>query len=919
MNPKSRETPPPTIIADRYTVERELGRGGMATVYLCRDSVTMDRVAVKVLREELGSAVIVERFLREIAFASELDHPRIPKVLDSGVIGTLPFYVMTYVEGETLRERLDRVKQLPVEEAVRITSAVIEPMTYAHRLGIVHRDIKPGNILVGEESVYVLDFGIARAIIASAEDRLTSTGVAIGTPAYMSPEQALADGDLDARSDIYSLACVTYEMIAGIPPFVGATPQAVMARRFASPPPPLRETREGVSPQVEHAVLKALCKAPADRWQTARQFADALTDVQSSPSVVRQGIRLSGRRARLAGALAAVIVIMLGTVGAYSWLSSNRDHVARSSSHVEAWDFPAAITELSKGVERDPGDAKAQLWLAQMLMIEGKPAAEWRPYALHAADAAAQLDQDEQRRAAALVALAAALAGDGSADPCSLFGQVSATQATDAARNLSATLALAECMARDERVVEDRSSPSGYRFRSSHHSIAGIYEGLLARNPGNGNAYAFLIPRLERLLVTSKNWLRPGSIAGVTDRVFVGSPGLAGDTLAYVPFPLGGSEPVKQDTDNLAATVERNLRKLLELSTQWTRTDAGNPAAHETLAKMLEASGKLEGSSPSAIEQIRIARLSSKRGGRGAAENYVRDLGLASTNVRLLLKLQRFDSAGAVADSALALAQPGSLPDTIQMRVDRLTMGMAALTGRVQRVVEIENKHVAENQVHLSNGTVRTMPAEIGVDANRLQIFSFFGGPPDSIRVISDRISRRVTSLVPENQVAEIRSAIMGGALSTAAMVVGPGPATELAPTAHPFSRALQALARNDLASARRFSDSLTALNAERAPGEITMDVVLNRAWLRAAIGDTAGAIVVIDNALNGLSRASPNLLLHYTLPSALVRVMLFRSELATSRRDTVTAARWAGAADYLWGRGDPEIVSRLRTAGARR
>ncbi|MGK2961854.1 MAG: serine/threonine-protein kinase, partial [Gemmatimonadaceae bacterium] len=250
MNPKSRETPPPTIIAERYTVERELGRGGMATVYLCTDSMTRDRVAVKVLREELGSAVIVERFLREIAFASELDHPRIPKVLDSGVIGTLPFYVMTYVEGESLRERLDRVKQLPVEEAVRITNAVIEPMTYAHRLGIVHRDIKPGNILVGEESVYVLDFGIARAIIASAEDRLTSTGVAIGTPAYMSPEQALADGDLDARSDIYSLACVTYEMIAGIPPFVGATPQAVMARRFASPPPPLRETREGVSPQV---------------------------------------------------------------------------------------------------------------------------------------------------------------------------------------------------------------------------------------------------------------------------------------------------------------------------------------------------------------------------------------------------------------------------------------------------------------------------------------------------------------------------------------------------------------------------------------------------------------------------------------------------------------------------------------------
>ncbi|MGI9043631.1 MAG: serine/threonine-protein kinase [Gemmatimonadaceae bacterium] len=915
MNPNSRETPPPTVIADRYTVERVLGRGGMATVYLCTDSVTQDKVAVKVLREELGSAVIVERFLREIAFASELDHPRIPKVLDSGVIGSLPFYVMTYVEGESLRQRLDRAKQLPVEEAVRITNAVVEPMTYAHRLGIVHRDIKPGNILVGEESVYVLDFGIARAIIASAEDRLTSTGVAIGTPAYMSPEQALADGDLDARSDIYSLACVTYEMIAGMPPFVGATPQAVMARRFASPPPPLRETREGVSPQVEHAVLKALCKAPADRWQTARQFADALSETRESPSAMRQGIRLAGRRAKYAAGLGAAIVIMLGSVGAYSWLASNRDHVARSGSYIEAWDFPAAVAELRKGVERNPDDAAAQLWLAQMLMIEGAPAPEWRPFALHAADGAERLDEIDKRRAAAL----AELAGDTSPDPCASFGEIAASTGADAASNLVATLALAECMSRDERVLEDRSSPSGYRFRASNHTIAGIYEGLLARNPGNGSAYGFLMPRLEGLLVTSKNRLRRGSVAGISDRMFVGWPGIDGDTLAYLPFSIGGAEPVRQDAANLAAAVERNMRKLLELATDWTRTESGNPAAHETLARMLEATGKLDGPSPSAIEQIRIARLSAARDGRNSPEDVVRDLGLASTNVRLLLKLHRFDSAGSVADSALAITPPSSLPDSIRGRADSVVMGLAALTGRVQRVVEIENRHITEKQVHLSNGAVRAIPAEIGADANRLSIFSFFGGPADSIRMIADRISRRVTSLVPASQVMEIRSAIMGVSLATAATFIGPGPAAELGPTGHPFSRALQALARNDIRAARGFSDSLTALHAERAPGEITMDVVLNRAWLRAAIGDTTGAILVIDNALNGLSRASPNLLHHYTLPSALVRVMLFRSELAAARGDQATATKWAVAANYLWGRGDPEIVSRLKAAGTRR
>ena len=249
----------------------------MATVFLCTDSTDGKRVAVKVLRREIGSAVIIERFLREVALSSNLDHPRIPQVLDSGVIDGLPYYVMTYIEGESLRARLDREKQLPIEDAVRIAAAVAEPMSHAHALGIIHRDIKPANILLGADAVYVLDFGVARAIIESADDRLTSTGVAVGTPAYMSPEQALADKDLDARSDIYSLGCVTYEMIAGIPPFVGATSQAVMARRFVAAAPPLNETRDGVPEHIQHAVAKSLMRAPADRWQTALQFADALT------------------------------------------------------------------------------------------------------------------------------------------------------------------------------------------------------------------------------------------------------------------------------------------------------------------------------------------------------------------------------------------------------------------------------------------------------------------------------------------------------------------------------------------------------------------------------------------------------------------------------------------------------------------
>ena len=266
----------PSIIDGRYQVEREIGRGGMATVYLAGDTRSGERVAIKVLRSEVGSAVVMERFRREIAFVSELDHPQIPKVLGSGIIGNLPYYVMTYIEGESLRARLDRVGQLPIDEITRIAVAVARAMSYAHSRGILHRDIKPANIVISADQVHVLDFGVARAIIASAQEALTSAGMVVGTPAYMSPEQALADGSLDGRSDIYSLGCVMYEMLTSTPPFLGATAQAVMSRRFLGPPQPIENARDGVPPDLSAAVMKSLAKDLPDRWQTADEFADAL-------------------------------------------------------------------------------------------------------------------------------------------------------------------------------------------------------------------------------------------------------------------------------------------------------------------------------------------------------------------------------------------------------------------------------------------------------------------------------------------------------------------------------------------------------------------------------------------------------------------------------------------------------------------
>jgi serine/threonine protein kinase/Flp pilus assembly protein TadD len=262
-------------IADRYRIERELGQGGMATVYLVHDLRHNRPVAFKVLRPELAATLGPERFLHEIRIAAGLQHPHILPVFDSGDAAGQLWYTMPYVEGETLRQRLLREKQLPLDDARRIAVQVLSALEYAHAHGVIHRDIKPENVLLEGDQAVVADLGIARAISAVGENRLTETGLSLGTPSYMSPEQACAERELDARTDIYSLGCVLYEMLAGEPPFTGPTAQAIIAKRLSEPIPHLGTVRP-VPPGVEAVVRKALAKVPADRFRTAADFAAAL-------------------------------------------------------------------------------------------------------------------------------------------------------------------------------------------------------------------------------------------------------------------------------------------------------------------------------------------------------------------------------------------------------------------------------------------------------------------------------------------------------------------------------------------------------------------------------------------------------------------------------------------------------------------
>ena len=326
-------------LAERYRIDREIGRGGMATVYLADDLKHHRQVAIKVLHPELGAWLGAERFLSEIRITARLQHPHILPLLDSGEVragqpeqsnaSSLLYYVMPYVVGETLRSRLERERQLGVEDAVRIAKEVAGALAYAHARSVIHRDIKPENILLarpdagGQQPVLLSDFGIARSLDA-AGDRLTGSGITVGTAAYMSPEQATAEREIDGRTDIYSLGCVLYEMLAGEPPFTGPNPRAILSKQLSDPVRPVRRIRDAVPPHIDSALSVALGRSPADRFPDAAAFAAALDGSNRSATIGagasrndRSSAPARWRSARLtAGGLAALVI------GAAVWVWS---------------------------------------------------------------------------------------------------------------------------------------------------------------------------------------------------------------------------------------------------------------------------------------------------------------------------------------------------------------------------------------------------------------------------------------------------------------------------------------------------------------------------------------------------------------------------------------------------------------------
>jgi serine/threonine protein kinase/tetratricopeptide (TPR) repeat protein len=398
-----------TALAGRYRIDRVLGRGGMATVYAADDLKHGRRVAIKIVDPSVSVALGPERFLREIRLSASLQHPNILPLFDSGDAGDLLYYVMPLVDGASLRERIKKKGQLPLDEAIRIAEQVASALDYAHSQGVVHRDVKPENILLDGDRAVVADFGIAKSLDAAGE-ALTVTGVAVGTPAYMSPEQSTGERIIDGQSDIYSLACVLFELLAGEPPFTGASAQAVIAKRFAGPAPSVRVLRDTVPPAVDRAISRALARVPADRFRTSGDFVRAL----------RSDERLSSARTVLTrGAAILAAVILTAGIGVGIWMTGRSRHesardsvavslVARGSAQLDrrsSEGVQRAYQLYQQAIARDSDYADAWAGLARALwfannwryLIPGVSPDSVVPIMVRASNRAVELDSNNVR------------------------------------------------------------------------------------------------------------------------------------------------------------------------------------------------------------------------------------------------------------------------------------------------------------------------------------------------------------------------------------------------------------------------------------------------------------------------------------------------------------------------------------------
>lgn len=868
-------------LAGRYEIERELGAGGMAVVYLARDLKHDRLVALKILRPEIALGLGAERFVREIRVAAQLQHPHILPLFDSGEAGGVLYYVTPYVEGESLQELLRRERQLPVPEALAITRQVAGALAYAHSRGIVHRDIKPGNILLEGGEAIVADFGIALALSAAGGgERVTQSGLALGTPAYMSPEQASGSGTVDRRSDIYSLGCVLYEMLAGEPPFSSPTPQAVVARQLRDTPPPLSALRATIPAVVEDAVSRALAKVPADRFTTAAQFVEALDAIEAGR---RPRARAWWRRRWL---IAASVLLVLGLAVAARFLIGY-DAFLRGQEAFAQWDLARAERQFRRAIEAQPTNAQAHLWLAQSQALEGKDVAVWRA----SAQSAAALARNLRTAKDSALALGLLFLADGKyAEACAQYDLARARDTLD----VLAWFGLGECRRLDRGVVRDGRTPTGWRFRSSYQGAVEAYQRALVIAPSLNFAFGpAAYKRLASLLVAEPIWVRPGLALPPDTGLFLAWPALDHDTLLLLPHPSAELATKKPPTH--AAAVAKGQALLRALVTTWVETFPKSGPAHAALALALELRGELSDSGTgrrSALSEIREAR-------RLEEDRTIR-LRDALDEIRLDLKLLRFGRARGLADSILA-----ANPDPDSSSASYLARA-AALVGRAHLTARLLSQTASDTSFQSPIAMPREVPLLATAAALRLQAYASLGAPVESLPALEQQVATALRRYYVEaGRLELVQHQLQDGSdmLAFPARGLNPAPRT---PARDFLSVPEWLLARGDTAGARaRLAQSRRDQEATFGPGSLLPAHVYLQAWLCVAVHDTAGAEWLLDLSLDNLAAAPTMLIGEVPQAATLVRAMALKAQLASQRHDLAAARQWAARVDTLWSGSD--------------
>jgi tetratricopeptide (TPR) repeat protein len=871
-------------LAGRYDIERELGEGGMAVVYLARDLKHDRPVALKILRPDVAVGLGVERFVREIRVVAQLQHPHILPLFDSGEADGLPYFVTPYIEGESLHDRLVRDRQLPLGEALSIARQVAGALAYAHSRGIVHRDIKPANILLEGGEAIVADFGIALALSAARLGRrMTESGLALGTPTYMSPEQAAGAEVLDHRSDLYSLGCVLYEMLAGAPPFPAPTPQAVVASHLHDTPAPLSALRSALPPVLEQTVERALAKSPDDRFDTATAFVAALDAV--APARGWQA-RLWRRRRWL---IPASVVVALGLAVTVRFLVA-RDAFQRARDAFARWDLPRAERLFRRAIAAQPTNAEAHLWLAQSEALEGKPVAKWGAAARSAATLAPGLPS---ARDSALAFGLLFLADSQYPQACAQYERARAQDTLE----VLAWYGLGECRRLDRAVVRDVGSPTGWRFRSSYQGAVGAYQRALEIAPSLNEAFGpAAYERLAGLLVAEPIWAKPGVALSPDTGLFLAWPALDHDTLLLLPHRA--AELAIRAPPSHAAAVAKGQALLGALVTRWVGAFPRSAQAHAVLARVLELRGELVDATGrrSALSEILRAR--------GLEVDPALNIRDALTEVRLNLKLLRFGRARELADSMLA-----ANPDPDSSSAWYLAPA-AALVGRAHRAAQLLGHTASDTSFQSPVAMPRGVPLPATVAALRLLAYASLATPVDSLPALEQQL---VTALrryvVQAERIETLRRQLQDLSDLVAFPVRGLTPQPR--PAALDFESVVEwQLTQGDTAAARAgLKQARRDVAAAFGPGSLLPAHVYLQAWLSAAVHDTADAEWLLDLSLNNLAAAPTMLIGEVPQAATLVRAMVLRARLASRRHDNAAARRWAARVDTLWSGSDvPEL-----------